>query len=164
MSYKTEPGDNVSNVKNYLGKGWIVECLDASQSGWLTLKRPNGPFQSGNLPVYLRPGNCLIINEDESGKLNFHDCWIADGTYDTNPCLKKGKLYRVQDADGEGYFVALEGVTGRWRTDRFKVFTSKLEDLKYEVPVKIKISYASKLPGEGLYIGITKREEGGNER
>jgi hypothetical protein len=136
MAYKTEPGDNVSNVKNYLGKDWIVECVDDSQSGWLTLKRPEGPFHSGNLLVSLRPGECLIIKEDELGRLNFHDCWIADGTYHTNPCLKKGKLCRVQDTDGEGYFVTLKGVPGRWRTNRFKVFTSKLEDLKYEVPVK----------------------------
>jgi hypothetical protein len=142
--FKEEPGDNVSNVKNYLVKGWIVECIDASQSGWLTLKKPEGPFQIGDYPVHLKPGECLIINEDESGKLNFHDCWIADGTYDTNPCLKKRKLYRVQDTDSEGYFVTLEGVPGRWRTNRFKVFTSKLEDLKYEVPVKIKLPYASK--------------------
>ena len=160
MPYKKEPGDNVSNVKNYLGKGWIVECVDDSQSGWLTLKRPEGPFQSGNLPVYLRPGECLIINKDEIGKLNFHDCWITDGTYDTNPCLKKGKLYRVQDTDGEGYFVTLKGVPGCWRTNRLKVFTSKLEDLKYEVPVKIKLPYASKLLGEDLYIAITKRKGG----
>jgi hypothetical protein len=33
MPYKTEPGDNVSNVKNYLVKGWIVECVDDSQPG-----------------------------------------------------------------------------------------------------------------------------------
>ena len=120
MRCKTEPGDNLSNVKNYLAKGWIVECVDDTQSGWLTFRRP-------------------------------------DGTYDSNPCLKKGKLYRVQDTDGEGYLVTLKGVPGRWRTNRFKVFTSKLEDLLYEVPVKIKLSTASKLLGKDLYVVITKR-------
>jgi hypothetical protein len=120
MRCKTGPGDNVSNVKNYLAKGWIVECVDDTQSGWLTLRRP-------------------------------------DGTYDSNPCLKKGELYRVQDTDGEGFLVTLKGVPGCWRTNRFKVFTNKLEDLKYEVPVKIKLSTASKLLGKDLYVVITKR-------
>jgi hypothetical protein len=126
MRCKTEPGDSVSIVRNYLAKGWIVECVDDTQSGWLTFRR-------------------------------------LDGTYDTNPCLKKRKFYRVQDTDGEGYFVTLEGVPGRWRTGRFKVFTSKLEELKYDVPVKIKLPIASRLLGEDLNVVMTKRG-GGNER
>ena len=129
MPRRTEPGDQMSDSnRNYLAKGWIVECIDDSESGWLTLKKPEG-----------------------------HDYWVY-GAYDTNPCLKKGGLYRVQKAD-EGYFVELEGVPARWRTNRFKVFTSKLENPKYEVPVKIikERTITQREVSEGIE-GMTKRK------
>lgn len=103
-----ERGDNIRGCKNYLAKGWLVECVDDSKP-------------------YCRP-----ILSGYGGLIVDVVCMV-----------KKGELYRVQECD-EGYFVELEGVPGLWRTDRFRVFTSELENLKYEVPVKIKLPIASK--------------------